>query len=79
MTNIYFLLKTYIITSILWFIFMLTIISIRLINNENINDVFGISLVDTTLYVFISLTAIFISVLISFNKLYIHKNKFYIV
>ena len=79
MTNIFFLLKSYIISSILWFIFMLTIISIRLINDENINDVFGVSLVDITLYIFLTITVIFVSVLVSFNKIYIHRNKFYMV
>jgi len=79
MLNIYSLLKAYIITSILWFVFMLNIITIRLINDENVNDVFGISLVDTTLYVFLSITFIFILTVINSNKIYIHNNKFHLV
>ena len=79
MLHIYSLLKTYIITSILWFVFMLNIIIIRLLNHENVNDVFGISLVDTTLYVFLSITALFIITLFNTNKIYITKNRFYVI
>lgn len=79
MLNIYSLLKTYIITSILWFVFMINIITVRLINNEDVNDIFGISLVDTTLGVFMSITVIFILILINSNKIYLSNNKIYFI
>ena len=79
MLNLYTLTKAYIITSLLWFVFMLNIIILRLINNENINNIFGISLVDTTLYVFISITAFFISFLLYSNKIYVNKNGIHLV
>lgn len=79
MLNLYTLTKAYIITSLLWFVFMLNIIILRLINNENINNVFGISLVDTTLYVFVSITTFFILFLLSSSKIYINKNGIFLV
>jgi len=75
MFNLFTLLKTYILTSILWFVFMLSIIVQRLINNENVNDVFGISLIDTTLVVFAILTAVFVCMVLHFNKIYFDHNR----
>jgi len=75
MFNLFTLLKTYIVTSILWFVFMLSIITQRLMNHENVNDVFGVSLVDTTLAVFAFLTTTFVLLVLHFNKIYYDKNK----
>ncbi len=75
MFNLFTLLKTYIVTSILWFVFMLSIITQRLVNNENVNDVFGVSLIDTTLVVFAILTAVFVCTVLHFNKIYFDHNK----
>ncbi len=69
------LLKTYIVTSILWFIFMLSIIIQRLINHENVNDVFGVSLLDITLFVFAILTALFVLFALNFCSTYLEDNK----
>jgi len=75
MFNLLTLLKIYIVSSILWFVFMLSIITQRLINDENVNDVFGISLIDTTLVVFALITAIFVFMVLHFNKIYIDQNR----
>ena len=75
MFNLFTLLKTYIVASILWFVFMLSIITQRLINQENVNDVFGVSLLDITLLVFANITAVFVLCVLHFNKIYFDKNK----
>lgn len=79
MLNAYSLIKNYLITSILWFIFMLTIIIERLINRENVNDVFGISLLDITLLGFLSITFGFLFIFFCTHKIYFHNNKFLLV
>lgn len=79
MLNAYSLLKYYIGTSLLWFVFMLKIIIERLLNHENVNDVFGVSLVDTTLLGFTALTITFAILFFSSNKIYFHNNKFILV
>ncbi len=79
MTNFNLLLKIYIISSIFWFIFMLNIITVRLINSENVNNVFGFSLVNTTLYVFEVFTILFISIVLYYNKIYFSKNILFLV
>jgi len=79
MINLYSLLKSYIITSILWFVFMLNIIIIRLINNENVNDVFGVSLLDTTLCIFAVITVSFLFVVLHSNKVYFSNGKMFFI
>lgn len=79
MLNIYSLLKYYIVVSLLWFVFMLRIIIERLVNHENVNDVFGVSLLDTALFGFASISITFAVLFLSSNKIYFHNNKFSIV
>mgnify|MGYP000229219333 CR=1 FL=1 len=79
MLTAYTLLKYYIITSLVWFIFMFRIIIERLWNNENINDVFGVSLLDITLFGFLFATILFVFMFLGSNKIYFHNNKFLLV
>jgi len=79
MTNLYTLLKTYIVSSILWLVFMLNIIFVRLLNNENVNDVFGISLLDTALYIFGIITLCFILIVLHTYKIYFTKKGLFLV
>jgi len=76
MFSLYSLLKTYIQISISWFIFMLSIITQRFFNGEDVHDVFGISLVDTTLYIFTIISIIFVSLFLFNNKIYFNNDKF---
>lgn len=79
MLNAYSLIKHYIITSVLWFVFMLKIITERFMNHENINDVFGISLLDITLLGFLSITFGFLLIFFSTHKIYFYNNKLLVV
>jgi len=54
---------------------MLSIIIQRLVNHENVNDVFGVSLLDITLFVFAILTALFVLIALNFCNTYLEDNK----